>query len=753
MIKFKIDGRKVEAQKGETILNVARREGIYIPTMCYLEKTSECASCRMCVVEAQGTDGFLLSCKTPPVEGLEVTTNSSGLELERKNIMRMYDVNHPLECGVCDKSGACDLQNKTLEFGIDRQHFSAKDQKRDIKHWGLINYDPSLCILCEKCVHVCNEIIGDDAIDIEFGGYKSTIIPKDAETLDCTFCGECIAVCPVGALISSEFQYTANAWELSRIPATCAHCSAGCALEYEVKTGGATTIGSKSIYRVTNNFEFATLCGAGRFHFDFGVKVTKDEAEFQRAVEALKSCEAIHFNSMITNEEAMILQTLKEKLDIKLFNEDARHFQEFMNAYATKSNKLHYSATLQDVKDSDAVIMLGSRISTDNPGVRYAITEAARHNGAKVVYMHPLEDQLLQNTVTQFVKYEVGTEEGVMALLARALLSDAELKSEESEILAQFDEGYLSAESNVGEEEIEQMMKSFARASNKTIIIGSDVLSHEQSANIAVLVGLIDRYSDFKVLVVPKYVNTLGVSLVCDLEAPSDVKTVGYNAQGDYIIASCGNRNLSVGALNQQEGTVVSIDKKVLPTNVALEFEGHTLNELAFALGVCDDDGDAIEQTIEYTCKLPQERGFKDIAFDDLENFYAPLGDDIRGYDLKAVRVNRKKKLQDVQELPEFNGTVVYHCDPVLQFSAYTNSRATEEDRALVGSEQFATAARISDGDRVTLHLANQIIERDFKVDSTLKGTIALNPTFDLPLGVVDGQYRFEKVKIMKVGS
>jgi NADH-quinone oxidoreductase subunit G len=512
-------------------------------------------------------------------------------------------------------------------------------------------------------------------------------------------------------------------------------------------------MGSKSIYRVTNNFEFATLCGAGRFHFDFGVKATKDAAEFDRAVEALKECEAIHFNSMITNEEAMILQTLKEKLGIKLFNEDARHFQEFMSAYATKSNTLHYSATLQDVKASDAVIMLGSRISTDNPGVRYAITEAARHNGAKVVYMHPLEDQLLQNTVTQFIKYEVGTEEGVMALIARALLSDADLNSQEREIIAQFDEGYLSAESNVGEEEIEQMIQSFARASKKTIVIGSDLLSHEQSGNIAVLAGLIDRYSDFSVLVVPKYVNTLGVSLVCDLDAPSNLKTVGYNAQGDYVIASSGNRNLSVGALNQQEGTVVSIDKKVLPTNVALAFEGHTLNELASALGVCDDDGEPIEQTIDYTCKLPQKKGFKAVAFDDLENFYAPLGDDIRGYDLKSVRVNRKQKLQDVQELPEFNGTVVYHCDPVLQFNAYTHSRATEADRALVGSEQFATAARISDGDRVTLHLADQIIERDFRVDTTLKGTVALNPTFDLPLGIVDGQYRFEKVKIMKVGS
>jgi NADH-quinone oxidoreductase subunit G len=747
MIKFKIDGRNVEAKKGETILNVARREGIYIPTMCYLEKTTPCASCRLCVVEAEGLDGFVLSCQTPPTEGLEIHTNSNALQSERTNIMRMYDVNHPLECGVCDKSGACDLQNKTLEFNIDRQHFSAKDQHREIKHWGLINYDPSLCILCEKCVHVCNEIIGDDAIELLFGGYKSSVVPKNSDTLDCTYCGECIAVCPVGALVSSEFQYSANAWELERIPATCAHCSSGCALEYEVKTGGAATLGTEKIYRVTNNFEYSTLCGAGRFNFDFASKADNDTADIGAAVSALQKCEAIRFSSIITNEEAMILQSLKEKLGIKLFNEDARHYQNFMNAYAAKSHQMHYSATLQDIKQSDAIIMFGSRISTDNPGVRYAITEAARHNGAKIVYMHPIEDALIQNTVTQFIKYEVGTEEGVSALLAQELLKESDLNAEDAEAIALFDEGYLSAESNVGEEEITTMTRSFKRAQKKTLIIGSDVVSHARGENIAALVGLIKKYTDFDVIVVPKHVNTLGVSLICDLDAESDVDVVGYNAQGRFVIASSGNRDFSVGALNQQEGTVVSIDKKVLPTNVALGFEGHTLNDLAGRLGIVQAN------TIDYTCKLPESKGFKAVEFDQLENFYSALGEDERGYTLKQIKVNRKKKIQNVEDLPEFNGTVVYHCEPVLQFNSYTSARAVEDDFALVGSAQFATAAKIADGDVVNVNMNNQIIQRRFKIDETLKGTIALNPTFDLPMGLLEGSYRFEKVKIMKVGS
>ncbi len=748
MITFTIDGRHVTATKGETILNVARREGIYIPTMCYLSKTTPCASCRMCVVEAEGVEGFVLSCQTPPTEGLVVNTHSDLLQDERVNIMRMYDVNHPLECGVCDKSGECDLQNKTLEFGIDRQHFSARDQIRDIKEWGRIHYDPSLCILCEKCVHVCNEIIGDDAIEVQFGGYKSTIIPKNSEQLDCTFCGECIAVCPVGALVSSEFQYRANAWELSRIPATCAHCSSGCALEYEVKTSGAASAGEERIFRVSNNFEYTTLCGAGRFHFDFGADTSEGSADISEAVQAIQACDAIRFSSLITNEEALILQQLKERLGIKLYNEEARHFQEFMHAYARKSGQLHYSATLEDIKQSDAIIMIGSRISTDNPGVRYAITEAARHNGAKVSYMHPLEDVLLHNTMTQFVKYEVGTEEGVIALLAQELLKNANVNTEDKAVLDQLDEGYLSAESNVGEEEIADMMASFLRSKKRTFIVGSDVISHEQRENIAKLVGLIDAYSDFKVMVVPKHVNTLGVSLICDLDAEAGGKSVGYNAQGDFIIASSGVRHMSVPALNQQEGTFVSINKQVLPTNVALGFSGHTLNDVASCLGLSQ------KETIDYTRQLPEAKGFQRIAFDTLENFYDPLGEDRRGYCLQSIAIDEADSvLNDVEELPEFNGTVVYHCNPVLQFNSYTASGADEEERALIGSPQFAIAAKISDGDSVEMTLGQHVIRRYFRVDNTLKGTVALNPTFDLPLGAFDGQYRFEKVKIMKVGS
>lgn len=750
MITFTIDGRTVKAKKGETILNVARREGIYIPTMCYLEKTTPAASCRLCVVEAEGVDGMFLSCQTPPTEGLAVITNNGELHEERTNIMRLYDVNHPLECGVCDKSGACDLQNKTLEFDVAHQHFTAKEQSRKIEHWGLINYDPNLCIMCEKCTHVCNEVIGDDAIELKFGGYKSTIIPKNSDHLDCTYCGECIAVCPVGALVSSDFQYKANAWELERIPSTCAHCSAGCALEYEVKTGGAAKPGEERIYRVTNNFEYASLCGAGRFGFDFDLEGEKDGKAFVEALDAIKGADAIRFSSIITNEEALMLQRLKAQQGMKLYNEDARAYGRFVDAFKSTADGHADPATMEALKSSDAIIVMGTRIATDNPALRYAMTTASRHRGAKIVYMHPIEDMLMQNVVTQFIKYEVGTEEGVMALLAQTLLAGTETTKTTESLFEALDSGYLSAESNVGEEELALMTKRFKRAENKTIVLGNDLFLHPRAENIAKLAGLLARYGGYRVIVAAREMNTVGVSLLCDLDADdgSNANVVGYNAPGAFVIASDPDADLCVAAVNQQEGTVVNVDHKLLPLNVAVEFGGYVLNDLANALGI------GKRHTIDFTEELPTEKGFKAIAFDALENFYAPLGEDLRGYALEKVKKPAAQQCEAVADLPEFNGTVVYYCDPVLQFNSYTARAAQlEKETKLRGSEQFAVAARLADGDKVLIGEGDSARERIFAVDTSLKGTVALEPTFDRGVTGGNGAYRFEKVNIMKVSN
>ncbi|MFP4486158.1 MAG: 2Fe-2S iron-sulfur cluster-binding protein, partial [Campylobacterales bacterium] len=273
---FVINNEPIVATKGQTILEAAREAGIYIPTLCYLPKLEPISSCRLCVVEVEGQDGFVLSCQTPAIEGIEVRVDSEALKEYRTQIMKFYCINHPLECGVCDQSGECGLQNMTLELGVDNQEFMAKEKKRDLSDWGLLQYDESLCILCERCVHTCNEIIGDDAIKISYGGYSSKIVPYNGESLECSDCGECAEVCPVGAIIVKDFQYSSNAWELDKIDSTCAHCSNGCYIEYEVKQEGTLNKDSYKIYRTASDADFSYLCGAGRFGYDFENRASKD---------------------------------------------------------------------------------------------------------------------------------------------------------------------------------------------------------------------------------------------------------------------------------------------------------------------------------------------------------------------------------------------------------------------------------------------------------------------------------------------
>ncbi|MEA3370733.1 MAG: 2Fe-2S iron-sulfur cluster-binding protein [Campylobacterota bacterium] len=738
MINFKIDGISVAAAQGESIIEVARSVGAYIPTMCYLPKTTPNASCRMCSVEVKGQNGFVLSCNTPPVEGIEVITDSEALYTERQNIMKMYNVNHPLQCGVCDKSGECDLQNKTLDFGLDEQTFAVRDQARKKKKWGVHTYDPGLCIMCEKCTAACNEIIGAEALYIKPGGYKSEI---DINMKSCIECGECIAVCPVGAMASTDFKYVSNAWELNKVPSSCAHCSSACALYYESKHIGIDGLEREGkIYRVTNDADFTTLCGAGRFGFDYeNIGVVKDEKAFISAIEKFKSAKNVMFNSTITNEEAYLLQKLKSRLGFNLVNDEAKKFQSFMRAFEETAGESLYNATLADVEKSDFIVSVGSSLASDNPMVLFAIAKAVNHKRAYVSYIHPVKDANISNLVTQFIKNEVGSEEAALAMIADAFVED---KSAQEEFFENLDLGYLSGESNIAIEEIE-LLKSFSkRKKAPMLIIGEDIINHPKAKNIAKIAGYLQKMGTFKVLIIPPVTNSLGVSLICDLDDKVEGSTIGYNSTADFTLSSKSEGDLDMPALNQQEGTFVNIDKNLVVLNPAVGYTGYELNDLANSLGL------EAQNVIDYTSEL----GFENIKFDDLEQSIDNSGNITRGYTIMSKVNGSSSLIDDVDDLSEYNGSVVYSCNSLDQFNQNTKDcKQIEEKIHLIGSKQFATASRIKPGDTVTFNVNGQDFTRKFKVDKNLIGTIALNPNFDLD--VKSPHYRYTQVKIEVVNG
>ena len=823
-VTITIDGKECQVEEGEFILNAARANDIFIPAICYLTRCSPTLACRICLVEADGKQVY--ACNAKAKDGMNVNTTTENISDERRAIMEVYDVNHPLECGVCDQSGECELQNYTLEEKVDTQSYSIADTFKPTHDWGFMKYDPALCIVCERCTTVCKDMIGDaaittvarggDAIEAEFkesmpkDAYamwnklnKSLIGPSSGETLDCTNCGECIAVCPVGAIVSKDFQYRTNAWELTKVPATCAHCSAGCHINYEKKHTDIENP-EASLYRVTNDWNYQSLCGAGRFGYDFENRVDgKDEVAFAQAVEALKKADTITFNSEITNEEAFILQNMKEKLGVKLVNKEASSFNDFLNAYATVSGSKLPQSDLKTVHASDFVMSVGSALKTDNPGARFALNNAMAMNKGAGIYFHPVADSVIANMNKNMIaiEHKAGLEEAALYLVLDLFGDKDKLPKEVADYIASFHEQKtITVEETIKEKVIEKVMvkkvneetgeeeeveeekskmvpkkvskevevdenklleilgvsetfstdleKALKKIETYSLMIGEDCYNHKNAANIARLAALVEKYTDINLVVIPPKTNSLGVALICALDSDAIGYTVGYNVKADFTLSALGNGDLDMPALNQQEGTFTTINKVVVPTNAALDYKGYVLNDVANMVL-----GRDTKYTIDYTAKLDSIKGYKAISFDDLPNEFTNEGVENRGYALENI----KSKTTD-ESVTGFgdaiNGTLIYHADPVLQFNDFTACTTQLKGQGgLFVSQSLAVSLSVENGNSVSVKANGTSLTLSVTVDSKIDGDIAFVSRFDSSIDSAKlfDSYRFNQATISKV--
>jgi len=402
LVNLTIDGRAIQAAPGTLLIDAAKRSGIEVPAFCYYEGLTLQAACRMCLVEIEKAPKLMTACTVPVAEGMVVRTETPQVAAARKSMLEFLLSNHPLDCPVCDKGGECELQDMTFRYGAGESRFTEMKVHVDEKQWSpVVFYDNPRCILCYRCVRICNEGMGVGALGVINRGVVSEIAPNEGDHLECDECGMCIDICPVGALTSGIYRYHTRPWEMTHVGTICTHCSNGC----------KTTLGTRNneIIRGNNrdhsgiNGEF--LCIKGRYAFDFynhpqrllaplvRVNGKLEEVSWSKAIETvaakLNEVRARHGkfgvigSTHTTNEENYYLQKFARKV-LGTGNIDHHRTGDvpaLLDALSGKTGKL---ATTADMYEKKAVLVVGSDLAIEQPFLSFQIRANYRHHQAHV---------------------------------------------------------------------------------------------------------------------------------------------------------------------------------------------------------------------------------------------------------------------------------------------------------------------------------------------------------------------------------
>src|SRR5574343_879718 len=237
MLEIEIDGKKLTVNQGSTIIDAAHTAGTYIPHFCYHKKLSIAANCRMCLVEVEKAPKPLPACATPVAAGMVVRSSSDKAVQAQKSVMEFLLINHPLDCPICDQGGECQLQDLAVGYGKSASRYEEEKRvvfKKDVGP--LISMEEmSRCIQCTRCVRFGQEVAGVMELGMQHRGEHSEIATFVGKTVDSELSGNMIDICPVGALTSKPFRYSARTWELQRRKSVSPHDSLGANLVVQVK--------------------------------------------------------------------------------------------------------------------------------------------------------------------------------------------------------------------------------------------------------------------------------------------------------------------------------------------------------------------------------------------------------------------------------------------------------------------------------------------------------------------------------------
>ena len=436
-IKVTINGRDFQVAKGARLIDVCRENQFDIPSFCYYADLALQASCRMCLVRIEKMPKLQTSCTIICTDGMVVTTQGEEIEKAQRSMLEFLLANHPLDCPVCDRGGECELQELTFDWGNLEERFIENKNAQPEKYLSpMVANDPQRCILCKRCTRVCDEWMGEEAIEAGDRG-ANTVIGTYGGWLNCSQCGNCIEVCPTGTLLDGTYRHQARPWELEQTISTCTYCSDGCQMSLGSRGGELMRIVARDRYVNGLNGEF--LCIKGRFGHPFvnhEKRIRTPLIRYQKGGKLIPSTwdEAIRFAAEKLNaiNETNGNHSTAVVASPRLTNEAVYSLGKFATEVLSSQNyavadafslKPFFEnlggalASHRDIRFAKTIVLIGGEPEELQPLTGKQIRQAVRNGGAKLVIINSVPIRLREQA-SQFVHITPGAEDAAVLALA-----------------------------------------------------------------------------------------------------------------------------------------------------------------------------------------------------------------------------------------------------------------------------------------------------------------------------------------------